>query len=57
MNAVVLLLGVKRESWELLSLLQKIRMLLFWHVAQEIPGVLGKCMSVWILLEILFDRA
>ena len=46
MNAVVLLLGVKRESWELLSLLQKIRMLLFWHVAQEIPGVLGKCMSV-----------
>ena len=27
------------------------------HVAQKIPGVLGKCMSVPILLEIHFDGA
>ena len=27
------------------------------HVAHEIPGVLGKCMSVPIVLEIHFDGA
>ena len=27
------------------------------HVAHEIPGVLGRCMYVSILLEIQFDRA